>query len=419
MMSWSSTAPANPLSPGHPRPARLLPAARHGQPRISPPATSPGCPTPTGPAAGQRRRPGRRRLALRLPRRRFRPRRLARHRPAPGADHRGRPDGNGLDDLVVRNAGDGTLSVYFEQPRSPAAPGTGVRSPIPAAVTLPVGPGVSDVQAIDTTGDGRLDLVVTNKLTGQVSVLPQPGRWRLRPARPLSRRDRVVRRSIPAATPEVTSLEATAGVAAGPLTPGGPTDLVTINPGSNTLDVLAGLGGGRFANPVDDRDPEPRPGGPHGRLQPRRHRRPGRPHRRWREHLSRQRQRRLLAPGDLQCRHRSHRPDRRRPAGQRPARPPGRQRLWRRADPRRQRRRHLPALRAGEGRHRPGRRRPHRQRRPRLRLRRPVAQPGLGRLRHRRPERQQPGRSSATRPPACSPPAPSCWPTSTATASPT
>ena len=51
-------------------------------------------------------------------------------------------------------------------------------------------------------------------------------------------------------TPEVTSLEATAGVAAGPLTSGGPTDLVTINPGSNTLDVLAGLGGGRFANPV-------------------------------------------------------------------------------------------------------------------------------------------------------------------------
>ena len=39
-------------------------------------------------------------------------------------------------------------------------------------------------------------------------------------------------------------------MAAGPLTPGGPTDLVTINPGSNTLGVLAGLGGGRFANPV-------------------------------------------------------------------------------------------------------------------------------------------------------------------------
>ena len=48
----------------------------------------------------------------------------------------------------------------------------------------------------------------------------------------------------------VTTLEATAGVAAGALTKGGPADLVTIDPGSNTLGVLSGLGDGRFANPV-------------------------------------------------------------------------------------------------------------------------------------------------------------------------
>ena len=44
-----------------------------------------------GSAAGQRRRPRRCRLALRLPRRRLRPRRLAGHRHPAGADHRGRP----------------------------------------------------------------------------------------------------------------------------------------------------------------------------------------------------------------------------------------------------------------------------------------------------------------------------------------
>ena len=42
-------------------------------------------------------------------------------------------------------------------------------------MTLPVGLGVSDVQAVDTTGSGALDLVVTNKLTGQVSVLRNLG----------------------------------------------------------------------------------------------------------------------------------------------------------------------------------------------------------------------------------------------------
>ena len=48
----------------------------------------------------------------------------------------------------------------------------------------------------------------------------------------------------------LTTLEATAGVAAGALTAGGPADLVAIDPGSNTLSVLSGLGAGRFANPV-------------------------------------------------------------------------------------------------------------------------------------------------------------------------
>ena len=69
-------------------------------------------------------------------------------------------------------------------------------------LTLPVGLGVSDVQAVDTTGDGRLDLVVTNKLTGQVSVLRNLGGWHLRPARALSRRDRAVRAIDPGGTPE-------------------------------------------------------------------------------------------------------------------------------------------------------------------------------------------------------------------------
>ena len=163
-------------------------------------------------------------------------------------------NGDGLDDLVVRNAGDGTLSVFFgtEFNRSqfigPIDPQFDSPSFL-APVTLPVGLGVSDVQAVDTTGSGALDLVVTNKLTGQVSILRNLGDGTF--AAPVPYRAGTGLSAIdPGSTPEVTSLEATAGVAAGPLTPGGPTDLVTINPGSNTLDVLAGLGGGRFANPV-------------------------------------------------------------------------------------------------------------------------------------------------------------------------
>ena len=119
-----------------------------------------------------------------------------------------------------------------------------------------MGLGVSDVEAVDTTGSGRLDLVVTNKLTGQVSVLRNLGDGTF--AAPVPYRAGTGLSAIdPGSTPEVTSLEATAGVAAGPLTPGGPTDLLTVNPGSNTLGLLAGLGAGRFANPVGIQTAEP------------------------------------------------------------------------------------------------------------------------------------------------------------------
>jgi hypothetical protein len=161
--------------------------------------------------------------------------------------------GDGWTDLVVRNAGDGTLSVYF---------GTSLASiqfvgPISSLdpptflppVTLPADVGISDVQAVDTNGSDRLDLVVTNKLSGQVSVFKNLGNGAFAP--PVPYRAGTGLSAIDASSsPEVTSLEATAGVAAGPLTPGGPDDLVTINPGSNTMDLLAGLGQGRFANAI-------------------------------------------------------------------------------------------------------------------------------------------------------------------------
>ncbi|MFI5454651.1 MAG: FG-GAP-like repeat-containing protein [Isosphaerales bacterium] len=156
--------------------------------------------------------------------------------------------GDGLTDLVVRIAGDGTLSVYFgSRLTGPIDPLD--RPTFSAPLTISVGLGVSDVQAVDTSVDGRLDLVVTNKLTGQVSVLLNLGGGQF--AAPVPYRTGTGLSEIdPGGTPEVTSQEATAGVAAGPLTPGGPTSLVTINSGSDTMDILAGLGGGRFANPV-------------------------------------------------------------------------------------------------------------------------------------------------------------------------
>jgi hypothetical protein len=161
---------------------------------------------------------------------------------------------DGWDDLVVRNAGDGTLSVFRNN--GLGSFWTGFDQPFLPPVTIPVGIGVSDVAAVDFTGLRIPDLVVTNKLTGQVSILHNWGDGSF--AAPVPYRAGTGLSAINLdGTPEATSLEATAGVAAGAFTTGGPTDLVTINPGSNTLDLLAGLGGDRFANPVTIDTPSP------------------------------------------------------------------------------------------------------------------------------------------------------------------
>jgi hypothetical protein len=161
--------------------------------------------------------------------------------------------GDGLSDLVVRNAGDGTLSIYLN-----AGFASGSNSSLPApflpAIVVPVGLGVSDVTLADASGGGSTDIVVANKLTGEVGVVHNlsPGVYDpvvlYRASSGLYGVTDSANDNNLSAT--LTTLEATAGVAAGAFTAGGPPSLVAINPGSNTFSVLSGLGGGRFANPM-------------------------------------------------------------------------------------------------------------------------------------------------------------------------
>ena len=168
---------------------------------------------------------------------------------------------DGLTDLVVRNAEDGTLSIDYGatsgQSGFVGSIDPRLRPPSFApSLTLPVGIGTSDVQAIDSTGSGRLDLVVTNQLAGEVGIVPNLGDGAFGPL--VFYRAGTGSSTIdPSSVPEVTSLEATASVASAPITPGARTTLVAANPGSYTLGVLVGMGSGRFANPVAIETPSP------------------------------------------------------------------------------------------------------------------------------------------------------------------
>ena len=95
------------------------------------------------------------------------------------------------------------------------------------------------------------DIIVTNKVSGEVGVLRNLGHGAFAPAvlyRAGGGLYGVTNNTDGSAT--LTTLEATSGVAAGAFTQGGPPDLVVIDPGSNTFSLLEGLGAGRFANPV-------------------------------------------------------------------------------------------------------------------------------------------------------------------------
>ena len=102
----------------------------------------------------------------------------------------------------------------------------------------------------DVSGDGRTDILVANKLTGEVGVLRNLGFGTFAPVVFYRAGGGLYEVTNPGAVATLTTLEATTGVAAGAFTTGAPPDLVAINPGSNTMSMLSGLGGGRFANPV-------------------------------------------------------------------------------------------------------------------------------------------------------------------------
>lgn len=129
-------------------------------------------------------------------------------------------DGDGLPDVATGHV-DGTVVVLLGDGAG-GFPRSLVTHPVDAASALVIA---------DATGDGRLDVVVTGFEGSRVAVLPNNGLAGLGPAISL---------------PVGPGGHNPVGVAVGDLTGDGVADLVTANPRSVSVSVLAGDGIGGF-----------------------------------------------------------------------------------------------------------------------------------------------------------------------------
>ena len=183
-------------------------------------------------------------------------------------------NGNNEDGLIIRNAGDGTLTIYMTGSNPLAA---GFMQPI----TRMVGTGISDVSVADVNQDGRLDILLANQTSGLVEVILNLGDGQF--SQPTLYRAGVGLSAVIGGsntTPlSVLSQDGTIGVAAAAVTAGGPPDIVALNSGADTLQAYCTWAWemGVFAQPVFLADNRPNSGGSRRRSQRRRHRRPGDP----------------------------------------------------------------------------------------------------------------------------------------------
>jgi hypothetical protein len=157
-------------------------------------------------------------------------------------------NGDGLDDLVVLASGAGTTSRAFVFLQN--ADGS---FPTDPSYVLQTGAGPADLTLADLDGDGRLDIAVTNRYSGDVSVFlntkgnPFAQEQRFRAGTGLDGLGQQVQDSVSPDT--VRARQGTVAVVAGPFNSDKATDLVVLNRDVGAASVLLGDGRGGLVNP--------------------------------------------------------------------------------------------------------------------------------------------------------------------------
>jgi hypothetical protein len=148
-------------------------------------------------------------------------------------------NGDGFDDLVVSNSVSGDVSIFLAD----------ARGSFRALPRIPVGSGPVDITLADLTGTGRLDIAVNSPLAGEIGILRNLGGGAFAPFQRYRGGPGPSDTERLSGALQIRSKEATAGLAVGDFNGDGIPDLVTADTGSNSLALLSGTGRGGFVGP--------------------------------------------------------------------------------------------------------------------------------------------------------------------------
>ncbi len=146
--------------------------------------------------------------------------------------------GNGLDDLIVANSLDNSVTIALQ-----TAPGQ-----FGAPLTRAVGVTPSDITTADVTGDGLPDVIVSDQASGDVTVLlNDPGHTFSQSLR-FGAGTQPDSLSTTSGGPLIRSVAQTVSVLAGHFTADGHNDLLVVNRGAHSFTVLPADGAGASAH---------------------------------------------------------------------------------------------------------------------------------------------------------------------------
>jgi len=148
--------------------------------------------------------------------------------------------GNGLDDLIVANALDDSVTIALQTSSSGFA----------APITVPTGIAPSDIAVGDYNGDGLPDIVVSDQASGDVTALLNDPAHSFNQSLRFRASSGSYGISTAGPSPVVSSFAQTVTLVAGDFTGSGRDDVVVLNQATHSFTVLAGDGDGGFDRPT-------------------------------------------------------------------------------------------------------------------------------------------------------------------------